>query len=110
MVQEQDFLSVLIDSFRSVFASSAFRDLFLGFLAVFVFITSIRCIFHFMSIACYPSRFKHRRQVDKAEKDPSCVFHCDCDDCSYYESGKYCVRCDRFEICAYCSSRGHCNL
>ena len=108
MLQEPDFLTAFIDSFKAIFASSSFRILFFGVLIVFFFITCMRCIFRCMSITC--QHYKPRKQVEQSEKEFSCAFHCDCEDCNSYESGKYCSRCDRFQICAYCSAREHCDL
>ena len=111
MLQGQDFLSILIDSFRSVFASPAFRNLLLVVFSVFVFTSCIRFAFRLAHIFCCPSHFNCRKQTkSESDKEPSCAFHCDCEDCNSYESGKYCSRCDRFQICAYCSSREHCDL
>lgn len=115
--QKQDFIQILSDTFRFVFASSSFRDLFLCLLGVFVFVT----IMHWMALLFNPFQNRHAKPSDRitgakpeaekeAEKETSCAFCCECEDCIYYESHKYCSRCDRFEICAYCSARGHCDL
>lgn len=104
MNQQQDFFQILSD---------AFRDLFLGLLGVFVFVTIMHCMARLFN----PFRDRHTKTSDRitgvkaeAETEPSCAFRCDCENCAYYDSHKYCSRCDRFESCAYCSARGHCDL
>lgn len=117
MSQEQDIIAMLVDSFRSVFASPAFRDLLLALLGVFVFSTIMR----WCALLLNPFRGRHTKPSDKiteseaeaeaeAEAEVTCCFRCDCEDCKSYESGKFCPRCDRFESCAYCSAREHCDL
>lgn len=51
------------------------------------------------------------RTTSSSSKDKdSCGFLCDCEDCKSHETKKFCPRCDRFEVCAYCSCREHCEL
>lgn len=107
MTQEPDILQMIIDSFRSAFASSAFRNLFLFALSGVV----LSSCFRWLRLLChYPCFSRHKENKQASEKEPFCAFHCDCEDCNSYESGKYCSRCDRFQICAYCSAREHCDL
>lgn len=105
MNQQNDLVfQIISDSIHSLFASPFFRYLIAFAFSGFVLSTCVRWI----KLLVLPSR--HEKPWKQAKKEPVCAFRCDCVDCVSYESGKYCPRCDRFEMCAYCSAREHCDL
>lgn len=105
MNQQNDLAFQIISDFiHSLFSSSAFRYLSLFAFSGFALSTWFRWI---KRLVLPPRREKPWKQ---AAKKPVCAFRCDCEDCASYESGKYCSRCDRFEMCAYCSAREHCDF
>ena len=93
MLQEQDIISMLIDSFRSVFGSFLFSVTLLLFAITGIALSNC---WRLMNRLVYPTLFcslveRKKQSAEQAGKEPT-LFHCDCEDCSSYESGKFCSR------------------
>lgn len=117
----QEIFTRLSEMLRSVMTPEMLFDIFLIVICPVIFVSVIRILFRFAD-----PFYLHRRRVRhvwketeagaeagaeaEAEAKVACMFHCDCEDCISYESGKYCPRCDRYQMCAYCSAREHCDL